>query len=592
MTADKPEGILHGPGRTNPGALPLSAFRSAGAGPAAARPLTRRSFLGAAAATAGAATFAGPLLAACGSAGTGTPGAASASQLAKIMPTYVPSSVSQPDFASVDGSAPGYLSYPSTLPRSVASVPGDGGSYTAITPLWASIPSPSGNTYYEAVNKALNATLSMQPANGDTYSSILPPLFSGNKLPDWIQVPSFWTAPLNFGQATAARFADLTPYLAGDNIKKYPNLAAIFPGGWQAGVWNDNIYGIPSYSAQFTVAYYLYYRSDVFDKLGIGTPKVTSISDLYDLGKEINNPSGKVWAFDDIWGYLYQPFGITTSWTTNDKGDLITQWETPEIIDAMVWEAKLVKAGLMNPDSVAGDTGTAKQRFWSGEMLITADGPGAWVWGDAVSGTAANSDYVRMAFPFFTASGTGTPSYALANGTTWLSYLSKDLSPSQIEELLRIANYLAAPFGSYEYTLVNYGAASTDYTMSSTGPVLTSTGNKQVATTYQFLTSPNSVNNQPGYPDVTRASAVFSQQNARYGYKPPFYDMNISVPASLSSANAFTPFSGTTPIQYEVVRGRGTVADYQSTVKTWLSSGGGNQLKKYYESVRAKYGDA
>jgi putative aldouronate transport system substrate-binding protein len=553
-------------------------------------PLNRRKFLGAAAATAGAAAAA-PLLAACGTSGTGTPGAASASQLAKILPAYVPRNLITPDFPSVDGSAPGYLNYPTSLVRSVSSVPGDGGSYTAITPLWASIPSPSGNTYYSAVNKALNADLSMQPANGDTYSTILPPLFSGNKLPDWIQIPTFWTAALNFGQATEAKLADLTPYLAGDKIKKYPNLAAIFPAAWQAGIWNDKIYGIPVYPGQFEVAYYLYYRADIFDKLGIGTPKVTSVNDLYDLGKQINNPAKKQWAFDDIWGYLYQPFGITTTWTTNAKGDLITQWETPEIIEAMVWEAKLVKGGLMNPDSLAGDTGTAKQRFWSGQMLITADGPGAWTWTDAVSGTAADPGYVRMAFPFFTASGTGKPSVALANGTSYLSYLNKDLSPSQIEELLRIANYLAAPFGTYEYTLVNYGAPSTDYTMGSTGPVLTATGNKQVATTYQFLATPNSVNNNPGYPAVTRASAVFSQQNAKYSYKPLFYDLNVTVPASLSSANAFTPFSGTTPIQYEVVRGRSTVAEYQAAVKQWLGSGG-NQLKKFYESVRAKYGTA
>jgi putative aldouronate transport system substrate-binding protein len=553
-------------------------------------PMNRRSFLGAAAATAGAAAAA-PLLAACGTSAPAAPGAASASQLAKIMPAYVPSTLIKPDFASVDGSEPGYLNYPTSLVHSVSGIPGDGGSYSAITPLWASIPSPSGNTYYAAVNKALGASLSMQPANGDTYSTILPPLFSGNKLPDWIQIPTFWTAPLNFGQATTARLADLTPYLAGDKIKKYPNLAAIFPAAWQAGIWNDKIYGIPVFASQFATAYYLYYRADIFDKLGIGTPKVTSINDLYDLGKEINNPAKKQWAFDDIWGYLYQPFGITTTWTTNAKGDLITQWETPEIIEAMVWEAKLIKAGMMNPDSIAGDTGTATQRFYSGEMLISATGQGAWDGSDAVSGTAADKDYVRMALPFFTASGTGRPSAALANGTSWLSYLNNNLSPGQIEELLRIANYLAAPFGSYEYTLINFGVPSTDYTMTGNGPVLTATGNKQVATTYSFLAGPNSVDNNPGWPEVTRASSVFAQQNAKYAYKPLFYDLNVSVPASLTSANAMTPFSGTTPVQYEVVRGRSTVADYQSTVKQWLNSGGGNALKKFYESVRAKYGD-
>ena len=552
--------------------------------------MNRRSLLGAAVATAGA-VAAAPLLAACGTSGSSGPGAASASQLAKIMPTYVPSKLVKPDFASIDGSAPGYLSYPTTLAHSVTGVPGDGGSYSAITPLWASIPSPSGNTYYAAVNKALGASFSMQPANGDNYSTILPPLFSGNKLPDWIQIPSFWTGPLNFGQATTAKLADLTPYLAGDKIKKYPNLAAIFPAAWQAGIWNDKIYGIPSFGSEFTVGYYLYYRADVLNKLGIGTPSVKSANDLLDLGKEINNPAKKQWAFDDIWGYLYQPFGVTSTWTTNAKGDLVSPYETENIIEAMNFEAKVIKAGLMNPDSIAGNTGTSKQRFYSGQMLIMPDGQGAWNWSDVQSGTAANKGYVRMAFPFFTATGTGTPAIPLENGATYLSYLNKSLSPSQIEELLRIANYLAAPFGTYEYTLVNYGAPDVDYTMRSNGPVLTATGNKQVATTYSFLAAPISVDNNPGYPDVTRASSVFAQRNARYGYKPLFYDLNVTVPSNLAAANAYTPFTETANIMYEVVRGRKTIADYQATVRQWQANGG-NALKKFYESVRAKYGDA
>jgi putative aldouronate transport system substrate-binding protein len=553
-------------------------------------PLNRRSFLGVAAAAVGAAAAA-PLLASCGTSSSSGAGASSQSELAKIMPAYVPSTPIKPDFASIDGSAPGYLNYPTSLVHTVSEVPGNGGSYSAITPLWASIPSPSGNTYYTAVNKALGANFSMQPANGDNYSTILPPLFSGDKLPDWIQIPSFWTGPLNFGQATTAKLADLTPYLAGDKIKKYPNLAAIFPAAWQAGIWNNKIYGIPVFATEFAVGYYLYYRADVLDKLGIGTPHIKSVNDLYDLGKEINNPKAKQWAFDDVWGYLYQPFGITSTWTSNDKGDLVSPYETENIIEAMNWEAKIIKAGLMNPDSIAGDTGTSKQRFWSGQMLIMPDGSGAWDYTDAQSGQAANKGYVRMAFPFFTASGSGTPSIPLENGASFISYLNKNLSPSQIEEMLRVANYLAAPFGSYEYTLINFGAPNVDYSMGSNGPVLTATGNKQVASTYSFLAGPNAANNNPGYPEITRASAVFAQQNAKYGYKPLFYDMNISVPSNLANANAYTPFSETANIMYEVVRGRSTIADYKATVKSWQNNGG-NELRKFYEGIRAKDGDA
>jgi putative aldouronate transport system substrate-binding protein len=556
--------------------------------------LSRRSFLGAAAGAAGV-VAAGPVLAACGTGPSIKSGSTTTSQLDKILPTYVPRSLAgiTPDFPSVDGSEPGYLNYPTTLVHTVSGTPGSGGSYTAIAPYWGSIPPATGNSYYNALNAALGATLNLQPTNGNNIGTTLPPIFAGNKLPDWIEVPA-WAEPPGFGQATQTLLADLTPYLAGDKIKQYPNLAAIDTGGWQLAIWNDKIIGIPAVVTGFTVGVYLYYRADILDKLGIGTPHVKSAADLLALGKEINDPANRQWAFDDIWTYLYQPFNIgpVPGWTTNSKGDLITTFETDNIIEAMNWQAQLFSRGLVNPDAVAGDTSTAKNRFWSGEQLIYADGSGAWDAGDVTSGSAANSGYVRMAFPFFTADGTGTPRIPLQSATGYLSYLNKNLKPSQIEELLRIANYLAAPFGSYEYTLVNYGQADVDYTMTSNGPVLTATGNKDVDSTVAvLLASPNNVINNPGYPAVTRASAVFGQQNAKYAYKPLFYGMNVTVPDDLTTANSFGPFTSTTNIMYEVVRGRATIADYRSTLSTWLRSGG-TKLKAFYETVRAKYGDA
>jgi len=571
----------------------------ASAGSPSARHLTRRGFLGTAAGAAGA-IAAAPLLAACGGNAPAKTGSTTASQLAKILPAYQPRSIAglTPDFPSVNGTAPGYLNYPTTLARTVSGVPGSGGSYTGTAPYWGAIPRTSGNTYYQAINQALGATLNLEPANGNLIINSLPPLFAGHKLPDWIDVPT-WAQPPGFGQATQGQLADLTPYLSGDKIKDYPNLAAIETVGWQQGVWNDRIYGIPTVVQQFTTGFYLFYRADILDKLGIGTPSIKSAADLLALGKEINDPNAKRWAFDDIWGYLYQPFGVpsgagtTAGWTTNDKGDLITQYETENIIEAMNWERQLFQQGLVNPDSVAGQTSTAKNRFYAGQMVITADGGGSWNYSDAIAGAAANKGYERAAFPFFAAGVGGKPRMPLAPPTEYLSYFNKNLKPDQIRELLRIADYLAAPFGSYEFTLINYGAENIDYTMGGNGPVLTATGQKDVDSgAAVLLSSPNNINNNPGYPAVTKASAQFAAQNAGYAYRPLFYAMNITVPNDLTTANAFGPFvSPTSNIMYEVVRGRSSIADYQSTVNQWLRNGG-TRLKAFYETVRAKYGSA
>lgn len=547
--------------------------------------MTRRGFLASAAGVAGAAAAA-PLLAACGSAAApAKTGAASSSLLQRILPQYKANSLVKPDFPSVDGSSPAYLSYPANLVRTVSEIPGAGGSFSAITPLWGTIPS-ANNPFDQAVNKALGATVSVAPANGNNYSTILPPLFSGNKLPDWIQVPTFWAPPLNFGQAAADRLADLTPYLAGSKINQYPNLAAIFSNGWQAGIWDDKLYGFPSYTAGFNIGYQLYYRADILKQLGIGTPSVKSINDLFDLAKEINDPSAKRWAMGDIFGYLFQPYNYA-NWMLDDKGNLITQYESENIIEAMNWMAKAIKAGYVHPDQVAGNYGNGITEFYSGQMVIVSDGMGAWNAADAQKGQASNKSYTRASFDFFPASGTGTPKIPLEAATAWTSYLNKRLTGKQIEEALRIANYLAAPFGSQEYNLLNYGLEGVDYTMTSTGPQLNPSGTKYAGSsvsTYNFLVSPNNTTYNAGYPDVTKASATWAQRNAKYGYQPLFYELNVTVPNSLSSANAFTPFTQTSNIMYEVARGRSTIADYQSTLAAWKRNGG-NKLKAFYEGV-------
>jgi putative aldouronate transport system substrate-binding protein len=550
--------------------------------------MSRRGFLTAAAGTAGA-VAAQPLLAACGSgAAPVKTGAASTSLLQRILPHYTPNSLVKPDYPSVDGSAPAYLTYPSDLVRTVAQTPGSGGSYTAITPLWGTIPS-ANNPFAQAVNKALGATVSVSPANGNNYQTILPQLFSGNKLPDWIQVPTFWAPPLNFGEAAASRLADLTPYLAGDKVKQYPNLAAIFSSGWQAGIWDDKLYGFPSYTAGFNYGYQLYYRADLLDKLGIGTPAVKSINDLWDLAKEVNDPKAKRWALGDIFGYLYQPYNFA-DWMLDDKGNLISKYESPGIIEAMNWMAKAVKAGFVHPDQVAGNYGNGVTEFYGGQMVIVSDGSGAWNAADAQKGQAANKGYTRASFDFFTASGSGTPRMPLEAATAWTSYLNKSLPASQIEECLRLGDYLAAPFGSVEYNLLNYGVEGVDYTTTSTGPKLTAAGTQyagSAVSTYNFLVSPNSTTYNAGYPAVTTAAATWAQRNAKHGYQPLFYELNVTVPNSLSSANAFTPFTQTDSIMEEVVRGHSSIADYQSTLASWKRNGG-NRLIAFYEGVLAQ----
>src|SRR5581483_6388944 len=115
------------------------------------------------------------------------------------------------------------------------------------------------------------------------------------------------------------------------------------------------------------------------------------------------------------------------------------KYETDGIVEALNWFAKQVKAGYVNPDTIAGTNQNGKQRFWSGKALIVTDGTGAFDGDDAKSGTAANPAYVRGAFNVMSFDGS-TPTIELGKGAGLFGYLNKNLSDAQIKECLALAN--------------------------------------------------------------------------------------------------------------------------------------------------------
>ena len=549
------------------------------------RPVSRRGLLAAAAG----ALAAAPLLAACGtSAGkTNGPGATGADALKKALPDYLPSKAVTPDIPGVPGalgaqSDPAFLSYPANPVQMVSAPPGSGGTYSTRTPLWGSIPPSSGNSYYDAVNRALGATLKMQPADGNTYVDGIPALFASDKLPDWIQIPPWINTKLNLG-AAVERLVDLTPHLSGNNIAKYPNLANIPTTAWQSGVWNGKLYGIPCFPSAGDFPGYIFYRKDILETLGVSS-EVKSADDLFNLGKQITDANKGRWAFDDMWPYLKFPFGVYGTWMLDSSGKIINQYEAEGFTEALAFSAKLTKAGLVHPDALAGNVQQGQQRGWSGKVVIGGGGTGGWDGEDAKGGAAANPKYNRQAFAVFSANG-GTPGIELATGSGWFSYLNKKLTGAQVQECLAIANYLAAPYGSKEFLLVNFGSEGVDYTMTGGNPVLNATGQKEVALGYQFLVSPPKVTLvKNGFTQVVKDYAAWQADAVKHAVKPLFYGMNVSEPAQYASIKQQVEDT-----LKDVRFGRKPIDAFKSAVDTWRKQGG-DQLRAFYEDIRNKYG--
>jgi ABC-type glycerol-3-phosphate transport system substrate-binding protein len=533
----------------------------------------------------------GGLLAGCGDVKTKSgPGTTGKDQLQKLLPAYAQSSTIKPDIDSVTGaqgffSDQVFLSYPANPVQTVTGVPGKGGTYTTITPLWGAIPASRGNTYYDTVNAALGATLKMQPSDGTNYDKVLPTLFAGSKLPDWIQIPSWNMQKLGFSEAVT-KFADLGPYLSGDAVKAYPNLAAIPTSAWQCCLWNGKLYGLPVYYAGATIPGTYFYRKDIFDKQGINADSIRTPDDLAALGAQLTDAKAGRWAFDDLYPYLGQIFKYPQTgnwWGIDASGKIFHRYESQAHMEALNWEAKLVKAGYVHPDAAADNTQNAKQRFWSGKVAITGDGPGAWKGDDAKSGAAANPTYNRQAFKLLSAD--GKPTIEMNPSAGMYSFLNAKLSADQIKECLSIANYLAAPYGSAEWLAVNFGASGADYTMKDGNPQLTEKGSKEVATAFQFLVTPLTPTTViSGYTQVAKDYVAWQADMVKYAVKPPFYGMNIAEPAQYSNG-----YQQLEDAAKDVRFGRKPISAYQEILKSWQAQAG-DPLRKFYEDIRAKYG--
>lgn len=542
-----------------------------------APPLDRRSLLAAGGVSA-AALAAGPLLAGCGAAAGGKGSAANKSTLAKLLPEHHPRQAVRPDIPGVDGSTPGYLSYPSTQRTTVSGRPGKGSTFTAMTPAWWALPPGLGsNAYYSAVNKALGATIKFNVLDGNDYGTKLQAILGAKDIPHWTCIPG-WNIPANFGEAVDPLFADLTPYLSGSAVTRYPNLANIPTGAWQRCVFNDKLHALPFPAGNFDNPFF--YRKDLFDKLGVEPP--TTADEMYQLAKKVTDPAKNRWACGYMPVAVQRMFGCwptSPGWRKDGSGKLVHAYESDRFEAAVAFSRKLFAAGVVHPAAKAstGDA-QAKQHFESGKMLFYQDGIGAWH--EAVQRQASiNPSFDMQAFAPIAADG-GTPVWYASQPANTFSFIDKRMSKSRIEEMLALADFIAAPFGSSEFTLVNYGKEGVDYRLDSSGaPKLTDKGSKEVTFTYQFLVEPPVVEAHLQYQQFVKDYCAWEAAAIKYLRKDPFWGMTITEPSQYSKAHQVVDDT-----VIDITRGRAPMSELKSAVATWRKQGG-DALRDFYAKI-------
>jgi putative aldouronate transport system substrate-binding protein len=536
------------------------------------------------------------LLAACtpAPASTAPPTTAAAGQSAFKLPAYVPFAGPPPDYpGSIDGIQPAYAKFPnpSNPVRSIQQVPGKGGEVSAMTTTITSPPPPlDQNPAWQAVNQEIGVTLRLNIVPSSDYVAKLSTVLAGNDLPDFIYINQGGTSPIpNILTFLQAKCADLTPYLAGDAIKTYPNLANFPTFNWKGAgtVYKGAIYGVPVPRSVLGSA--LFVHQEMLESIGAEQPK--SADDFKRILLALTRPQQEQWGIAGtqttafhVPTLLLQVFGGPNQWRLEPSGKLTRDYETDEFKAAVGFARDLYVAGAYHPKSVTytnlgadADFEAGKFGFYYSTWLALSTG----YWPVAAR---INPAFKMRGVSPFSQDGKAKPVYFLGIGNFGNTYI-KQATAERVQELLGILNYMAAPFGTHEQMLVSYGLPAADYTLDGNGnPVVTASGFQNNPVPFRYLTQYpavqyNSVNSAEYARTVHAAELDFAaagiQDPTVSAYSPSFANLNATLRQEM--------YDGIS----DIVAGRRPIGDLEAVVANWRSKGGDKIRAEFEQALQS-----
>ncbi|MEV0611949.1 extracellular solute-binding protein [Nonomuraea sp. NPDC050404] len=445
------------------------------------------------------------LLTACGGGGSssGGGGVSNAGRSLTPWPAYVPFDGPKPDVpGDASGVQPLYLKYPETLVQSVNNAVGDGSVVKALVVSFAAPPKPVGeNRYWQAINKALNVDLQVTVVPDPEYGQKMTTLMaSGSDLPDIIMFTNL--ALPHAAEFVQARCADLSEFVGGDAIKQYPNLANLPTHAWKGmGRIGGKIYGIPLERPKPGNS--LFVNRTALQEAGI--PKDWTAEQYLAAMKELTG--GRKWGvgwFKTLFGGLSAAafhagsYGAPNTWSAAG-GQFTSTIATPQFEQGLEMMRKLVEAKAYYPDSLSVSSSDMQSYFHNGTVASIHDGFGST---NLTTLTKINGRFeLDLGRPYG------------PRATPWQSagifgYVTFKKAPAdRIRLLLRISDYLSAPFGTKEYELANYGVEGEHFTKDADGIKTTDLYAQENNSTLptRYLGQAPTVIHLPGYPDVAKA---------------------------------------------------------------------------------------
>jgi putative aldouronate transport system substrate-binding protein len=335
-----------------------------------------------------------------------------------------------------------------------------------------------------------------------------------------------------------------------------------------------------------------YFNKTHFDAIGAAQPK--SADDFRRIILELTRPQENRWGIAGLapgYGLVYDGhgecpqlamFGAPNNWAVDSAGKFTKDIETEAFKAALGWVRDLYAAGAYYPDILSQTT--QRSNFLAGKVSIITTGWGSYsnlLW-DPGKKLSPPVD-VRTLQPF-SADGSSKPIWHRSLGFNGLTGVKKG-SPARIKELLGILNYMAAPFGSQEFHLLNYGVADVDHTLDDGGnPVLTPRGQTEtnIYGGWRYLSTPMPVLFDPGDAEFARVAHAAEESWVPVLVNDPSLGLYSETDTAKSAQLTSQFFDGIG----DVVTGRSALSRLDDLLADWRRAGG-DQMRTEFEKAYA-----
>ncbi|MFF8711864.1 extracellular solute-binding protein [Streptomyces sp. NPDC015184] len=529
---------------------------------------------------------AAPLLAACGDGGATAKAEAKSASL--LPDTAVRNIGLEPDLAGTATGVPqGFFKYPAQPLRATEGTPLKGAKPISATMETFSPPPPArgSNAAWQEIEKLLGGRVDITAVPADDYGTKFSTMVASDSLPDLFMYPESGGVD-NKAAFLRAKCADLTPHLAGDAIKDYPNLAAIPKGAWQGAIFGGKLYGIPI--ARTGTGGAGVYRHDLFEEVGVTSlDQITDLDRFVELCKELTRPKKDQYAI--IAGattMLAMSAGAPSFWRLDEKtGKFTCDLETPEYRKAVETARLLYEAGCYYPGTLQM-SGAQKAQYTD----MFKNGKGAYVYDGMPTYLAPGVGYIASMKaidkkydprPFVPV---GKDAVAWMDNVALQNTHIKKASEDRVKEILALADFAASPFGSQEYTLINYGVEGTDFTRDAQGnPALTKKGTQDVTVPWKFMASAVpaifSADSEQGVRHVHDAFTKMIPMmvpDPVLQYSSPTWDSKGSGSLGTLKADGLK----------DIIAGRKPMSAYDQLVKDYLAKGGEQARGEFEEAFQ------